>query len=187
MPGGNIMLSSQQVAAERKETKDEMDNVIGDGSGERATGTANTIYDLSSVLFHTLEGGASYSYDTYIDDAEREGDEELAEFFRRVRDEDRKWADEAQRLLAERTPTTSTEGTTAPAMGEAEGAATSMARGAAAGVSPKTEPSSTPPGMAEELPPTRAGKFRRRGKESHRDRSPPSPGKGWKGCREHRV
>jgi hypothetical protein len=43
MPGGNIMLSSQQVAAERKETKDEMDNVIGDGSGERATGTANTI------------------------------------------------------------------------------------------------------------------------------------------------
>src|SRR5215207_7388250 len=157
MPGGNIMLSSQQVAAERKETKDEMDNVIGDGSGERATGTANTIYDLSSVLFHTLEGGASYSYDTYIDDAEREGDEELAEFFRRVRDEDRKRADEAQRLLAERTPTTSTEGITVPVMGEAEDAATSMARGAAAGVSPKTEPSSTPPGMAEELPPTRAG------------------------------
>lgn len=155
MPGGNILLSSQQVAAERKETKDEMDNVIGDGSGERATGTANTIYDLSSVLFHALEGGASY--DTYIDDAEREGDEELAEFFRRVRDEDRKRADEAQRLLAERTPTTSTEGTTAPAMGEAEGAATSMARGAAAGVSPRTEPSSTPPGTAEELPPTRAG------------------------------
>src|SRR5215212_11510906 len=155
MPGGNIMLSSQQVAAERKKTKDEMDNVIGDGSGERATGTANTIYDLSSVLFHALEGGASY--DTYIDDAEREGDEELAEFFRRVRDEDRKRADEAQRLLAERTPTTSTEGTTAPVMGEAEDAATSMARGAAAGVSPKTEPSSTPPGMAEELPPTRAG------------------------------
>src|SRR5215212_3231725 len=57
MPGGNIMLSSQQVAAERKKTKDEMDNVIGDGSGERATGTANTIYDLSSVLFHALEGG----------------------------------------------------------------------------------------------------------------------------------
>jgi hypothetical protein len=155
MPGGNILLSSQQVAAERKETKDVMDNVIGDGSGERATGTANTIYDLSSVLFHALEGGASY--DTYIDDAERESDEELAEFFRRVRDEDHKRADEAQRLLAERTPTTSTEGTTAPAMGEAEGAATSMARGAAAGVSPRTEPSSTPPGTAEELPPTRAG------------------------------
>ena len=43
------MLSSQQVAAERKETKVVMDNVIGDGSGERATGTANTIYDGSET------------------------------------------------------------------------------------------------------------------------------------------
>ena len=40
-----------------------------EGRGERATGTPNTIYDLSSVLFHALEGGASY--DTYIEDAER--------------------------------------------------------------------------------------------------------------------
>src|SRR5215211_4478317 len=47
-----------------------MDDLTGGGSGERATGTPNTIYDLSSVLFHALEGGASY--DTYIEDAERE-------------------------------------------------------------------------------------------------------------------
>ena len=81
-----------------------MDNITGGGNGgERATGTPNTIYDLSSVLFHALEGGASY--DTYIEDAEREGDGELADFFRRVRDEDSMRADEAQRLLAERTPT----------------------------------------------------------------------------------
>ncbi len=73
------------------------------GRGERATGTPNTIYDLSTVLFHALEGGASY--DTYIEDAEQEGDQELADFFRRVRDEDSMRADEAQRLLAERTPT----------------------------------------------------------------------------------
>ena len=79
-----------------------MDNITGGGNGgERATGTPNTIYDLSSVLFHALEGGASY--DTYIEDAEREGDRELADFFRRVRDEDSMRADEAQRLLAERT------------------------------------------------------------------------------------
>ena len=71
--------------------------------GERATGTPNTIYDLASVLFHALEGGASY--DTYLEDAEREGDEELAEFFRRVREEDSMRADEAQRLLAERMST----------------------------------------------------------------------------------
>lgn len=71
--------------------------------GERATGTPNTIYDLASVLFHALEGGASY--DTYIEDAEREGDEELTEFFRRVREEDRDRAAEARLLLAERTLT----------------------------------------------------------------------------------
>ncbi len=70
--------------------------------GERATGIPNTIYDLSSVLFHALKGGAAY--DTFIEDAEREGDQELADFFRRVRDEDSMRADEAQMLLAERTP-----------------------------------------------------------------------------------
>ncbi len=80
-----------------------------EGRGERATGTSNTIYDLSSVLFHALKGGASY--DLYIRDAEEAGDEELADFFRRVRDEDGMRADEAQLLLAERTPTaTRTEG-----------------------------------------------------------------------------
>jgi rubrerythrin len=102
----------------------------GSGTGERATGTPNTIYDLSSVLFHALEGGASY--DTYIEDAEREGDQELADFFRRVRDEDSERADEAQTLLAERSPTTTAagrgmdvepiEGATAPSEGLAAGA-----------------------------------------------------------------
>ena len=48
---------------------DVIGGVAGGGSGERATGTPNTIYDLSIVLFHALEGGASY--DTYIEDAER--------------------------------------------------------------------------------------------------------------------
>jgi len=74
-----------------------------EGSDERATGTPNAIYNLSSVLFHALKGGASY--DQYIEDAEREGNHELADFFRRVRDEDSMRADEARLLLAERTPT----------------------------------------------------------------------------------
>lgn len=99
----------------------------GGRKGERATGTPNTVYDLSSVLFHALEGGASY--DTYIEDAEGEGDLELADFFRRVRDEDSMRADEAQRLLAERTPTATAsttiepvEGPTAPHVSLAAGA-----------------------------------------------------------------
>jgi hypothetical protein len=93
----------------------------GGGGGERATGTPNTIYDLSSVLFHALEGGASY--DTYIEDAEREGDQELADFFIQVRDEDAMRADEAQRLLAERTTSTARGGATdtAPGVAATEG------------------------------------------------------------------
>ncbi len=87
--------------------------------GERATGTPNTIYNVASVLFHSLQAGASY--DTYIEDAEREGDEELTEFFRRVSEEDRDRAAEARMLLAERTPTaTRTEGATAGASPRAE-------------------------------------------------------------------
>ncbi len=69
--------------------------------GERATGTPNTIYDLSSVLYHSLKGGASY--ERYIRDAEEAGDRELVDFFTRVRDEDGRRADEAQLLLAART------------------------------------------------------------------------------------
>jgi hypothetical protein len=114
-----------------------------EGRGERATGTPNTIYDLSSVLFHALEGGASY--DQYIRDAEEAGDEELATFFIEVRDEDSMRAEEAQRVLAERTP----------AANERGGTAAAMAGGAATGLSPSTEPSILPPYMPEELPPAR--------------------------------
>jgi hypothetical protein len=127
------LFARQLIAAEERQDKDIVDNLTGGGTGgqrgERATGTPNTIYDLSSVLFHALEGGASY--DTYIEDAEREGDVELADFFRRVRDEDSLRADEAQILLAERTPTAERTG----------GTTTSVIAG--------TEPSSVPP-MSQE-------------------------------------
>jgi hypothetical protein len=128
---------------------------MGEGrTGERATGTPNEIYDLSSVLFHALEGGASY--DQYIHDAEEAGDHELADFFRRVRDEDSMRADEAQRLLAERTPVGAGR----------EGAARRPTEGSAAGVSPRTEASSPPPGVAEAVPPTRAGEASSRAEEA---------------------
>ena len=121
--------------------------------GERATGTPNTIYDLSSVLFHALEGGASY--DQYIQDAEEADDQELVDFFRLVRDEYSNRADEAQRLLAERTSTfRETEGIGMPTM---EGVA---------GISPRTQPISSPPGQGDvpprrtEEPPAKTGAFR---------------------------
>ena len=140
-------------------------------TGERATGTPNTIYDLSSVLFHALEGGASY--DQYIQDAEEEGDQELADFFLRVRDEDSMRADEAQRLLAERTPTATAGGRTEGGAGAAAGGTSTGAppmtgerplgaeeappprtAGIEEGVLPRTEPASAPPGP-EDVPPRR--------------------------------
>jgi hypothetical protein len=123
--------------------------------GERATGTPNTIYDLSSVLFHALEGGASY--DTYVQDAEREGDQELADFFRQVRDEDSNRADRAQQLLAERTATAgraggatsaATAGTEPPGVPPTSEDAPAMGR---AGVG-RTE--GTLPPVTEEVSPT---------------------------------
>jgi hypothetical protein len=131
-------------------TVKELEDMTTEGHrGERATGTANTIYDLSSVLFHALEGGASY--DQYIHDAEEAGDQELADFFRRVRDEDSMRADEAQLLLAERTPTGArTEGGGAAAEGVAAGAPPTTEP---AGVAPITEPAGARPGLEQEPPP----------------------------------
>jgi hypothetical protein len=103
---------------------------------ERATGTPNTIYDLSSVLFHALEGGASY--DMYIRDAEESGDQGLAAFFRRVRDEDATRADEARQLLAKRT------------------LAAERAKGETSDASPRPNPSTDLPGtepIPEEVAP----------------------------------
>ncbi len=40
--------------------------------------------------------------ETYIQDAERDGDSELADFFRRAQSDSRKGADEGKRMLASR-------------------------------------------------------------------------------------
>ncbi|MDP8961836.1 MAG: hypothetical protein M3N32_09510 [Actinomycetota bacterium] len=64
---------------------------------EQATQTPDPIYNLVSVLYHALEGGQVY--DQYIRDAEREGDDELAQFFRDVQREDQQRSERAQGLL----------------------------------------------------------------------------------------
>jgi hypothetical protein len=167
-------------------TIDDPDDVIGGvaggGSGERATGTPNTVYNLSSVLFHALQGGASY--DTYVEDAEQEGDEELTEFFRSVREEDRDRAAEARMLLVERTPTaTRAEGATAGAaagteqVGSSEAGGDVMPGSTGEATSPRPEPTDDFPGTEpvegedptarsgevppppEEVPSERAGEF----------------------------
>ena len=64
------------------------------------TGAKDKHYNLTSVLYHALQGGENY--DQYISDAEAEGDEELVQFFQDVQEEERNRAQRAKGLLADR-------------------------------------------------------------------------------------
>ncbi len=67
---------------------------------ESKTNMANPHYDLVSVLYHAL--GGAQTCDMYVQDAEQEGDRELAQFFREVKQEDMKRADKAKELFSMR-------------------------------------------------------------------------------------
>ena len=128
-------------------------------SSERATGTPNTIYDLASVLYHTLQAGASY--DQYIRDAEEAGDQELAEFFRVLRDEDSRRADYAQELLAQRTPTGVRTGDSS----RAEPAGTAPGAGYVPPAGPQEEAPLARPGTEGPMVPPRGEEGPPRGRE----------------------
>ncbi len=65
--------------------------------GNQQTGISNTIYNLTSVFYHAAKGGTVYA--KYIEDAEGQGDQELADFFREVQEEDARRAQKAKELL----------------------------------------------------------------------------------------
>ncbi len=98
------------------------------GEGEQLTGVSDNAYNLSSVLYHAAQGGTQYA--KYIEDAEREGDQELADFFRRVRDEDSMRADEAQMLIAARTLATTVSISDEPGAGATAAPSEGLAAGA---------------------------------------------------------
>ena len=64
------------------------------------SGTKDKNYDLITVTQLCLEH--VWRLEQYAQDAEREGDNELATLFRRMQDHSRKGADECKRLLAQR-------------------------------------------------------------------------------------
>jgi rubrerythrin len=64
------------------------------------TNTSNQHYDLVSMLYHALEGAQTYA--TYVEDAGREGDQELAQFFLQLQQQEITRADQAKQLLAQR-------------------------------------------------------------------------------------
>jgi hypothetical protein len=68
--------------------------------GGKITGTRdkdyNIIWFVEQCLSNTLR------LETYVRDAERDGDRELAEFFRRAQDTSRKGAEQGKELLGKR-------------------------------------------------------------------------------------
>jgi hypothetical protein len=64
------------------------------------TGTADKDYNI--IWFTEQSLNNALRLETYIQDAERGGDNELADFFRRAQNASRKGAEEGKKLLASR-------------------------------------------------------------------------------------
>jgi hypothetical protein len=60
-------------------------------------------YNLINVLNLSLKN--AWRMDTFIADAEREGDTELADWFRKIQDTSKKAGEQGKRLLAQRLQT----------------------------------------------------------------------------------
>ncbi|WP_216215699.1 hypothetical protein [Amycolatopsis aidingensis] len=72
-------------------------------TAEHVTSMRDEHYNLTSVLYHTLQEAETVQ--RYIDDASAAGDTEAVEFFRDVQETDRQRAERAKRLLGSRLPT----------------------------------------------------------------------------------
>ncbi|MGB8962313.1 MAG: hypothetical protein WCC38_10200 [Pseudonocardiaceae bacterium] len=66
----------------------------------QVTGTSDKDYNIIWFTEKCLKNVLRLQ--TYIEDADRAGDSELAEFFRRAQDESRKGAEQGKQLLAQR-------------------------------------------------------------------------------------
>ena len=73
--------------------------MAGDESGQ-VTGTKDKTYNI--IWFTEQSLSNALRLETYIQDAEREGDSELADFFRRAQDASRKGGEAGKELLRSR-------------------------------------------------------------------------------------
>lgn len=69
-------------------------------NGQETTGVKDTTFDLISVVYHTLK--VTSLYDTYIQDAEEAGDQEVLAFLRETQQAAGETAQRARALLAAR-------------------------------------------------------------------------------------
>ncbi|HWH14547.1 MAG TPA: hypothetical protein VNT51_07360 [Miltoncostaeaceae bacterium] len=72
------------------------------GSSETGQVTGTKDKDYNVIWFTEACLSNVLRLETYIQDAEREGDSELAEFFRRAQNESRKGAEQGKHLLRSR-------------------------------------------------------------------------------------
>jgi len=70
----------------------------------QVTGTKDKNYNI--VWFTEASLSNALRLETYIEDAERDGDQELAEFFRKAQEESRKGGEQGKQLLYARLATT---------------------------------------------------------------------------------
>ena len=68
--------------------------------GQSSTGMSNQLYDLVSVLYHSLESGATN--DKYIQDAQQTGDNDLVQFFQTIQQQDQQRVQQAKQLLSKK-------------------------------------------------------------------------------------
>lgn len=61
------------------------------------TGASDPTYNLVSVLYHAMNGAETY--EQYIADAERDGDEDAAEYFRWTQQQLREVTERGKQLL----------------------------------------------------------------------------------------
>jgi hypothetical protein len=61
------------------------------------TSMDNQYFDVASVLYHTLRGSQSIA--TYIEDARQGGNQELAQFFQQVKQQEDRSAEQAKQWL----------------------------------------------------------------------------------------
>jgi hypothetical protein len=70
------------------------------GEGGQVTGTADKDYNIIWFTEQCLSN--ALRLETYVQDAEREGDSELADFFRRAQGESRKGGEQGKEMLRKR-------------------------------------------------------------------------------------
>ena len=81
---------------------------MSDAETGQVTGTKDKDYNI--IWFTEVCLSNVLRLETYIQDAEREGDSELAEFFRRAQGESRKGAEQGKKLLAARLGSSGADG-----------------------------------------------------------------------------